>query len=189
MGKGYNHHEIFNVHYYSGRLRYSNRAVIIVMLKVSFTRKIVSIVPSHRAHIACYGPLYIVIIGSTHIWTVIWLFKPLGSAVKYLDNYTNSSWYIVYRTQYIGIWQSIKLYFIQHLGVQSPDSCILDLLPSRNPIWKILGMPIIYDIGARSLQRSTSCFIIISIIIASQQKSVTLNSRMNSVRNKDWQRA
>jgi len=37
------------------------------MLKVSyscFARKIVSAVPSHRAHLACYGPLSIVIIGS-----------------------------------------------------------------------------------------------------------------------------
>jgi len=64
-----------NVHYCSGRLRYSNRAVIIVILKVSyscFAIKIVSAVPSHRAHLACYGPLSIVIIGLyvTEFWKI-----------------------------------------------------------------------------------------------------------------------
>jgi len=34
------------------------------MLKVSFAGKIVTSVPSYRAHLACYGPLSIVIIGS-----------------------------------------------------------------------------------------------------------------------------
>jgi len=66
-GQLYNHHEFFNVHYYSGRLRYSNRAVIIVMQKVSyscFAWKIVTAVPSHRAHLVCNGSLSIVIIGS-----------------------------------------------------------------------------------------------------------------------------
>jgi len=39
----------------------------VVILKVSyscFATKIVSVVPSYRAHLACYGPLSIVIIGS-----------------------------------------------------------------------------------------------------------------------------
>jgi len=52
---------------YRGRLRYSNRAVIIVLLKVSYScsaRKIASAVPSHRARLACYGPFSIVIIDS-----------------------------------------------------------------------------------------------------------------------------
>jgi len=39
----------------------------------------------------------------------------------------------MHSTQSTGIWQSIKLNFYQYLGAQSPDSCILDLLPSRNP--------------------------------------------------------
>jgi len=41
---------------------------------------------------------------------------------------------IIYSIQSTGIWQSVKLNFHQYLGVQSPDACILDLLPSRNPI-------------------------------------------------------
>jgi len=53
--------------------------------------------------------------------------------------FSSSSWYIMYSTQSTGIWQSVKLNFHQHLGAQSPDSCILDLLPSRNTI---LGTPL-----------------------------------------------
>jgi len=45
----------------------------------------------------------------------------------------------MYSTQSTGILQSVELNFHQHLGAQSPDSCIMDLLPSRNPIGKILG--------------------------------------------------
>jgi len=118
----------------------------------------------------------------------------------------------MYSAQFTGIWQPVNLNFHQHLWAQSPDSCILDLLPSRNPIGKILRTPLSriewfqmtkklrfstmqshkkftqrimhimqFNLWHRcqksmSKQISTSCF----IIIASQQKLVTLNSRMNS---------
>jgi len=50
--------------------------------------------------------------------------------------------YIMYSIQYTGTWQSVKLNFHQHVGAQSPDSYNLDLLPSRNPNGKTLGMPL-----------------------------------------------
>jgi len=42
---------------------------------------------------------------------------------------------------YINFFVWWNFHLLQYMGVQSPDSCILDLLPSRNPIRKILDMP------------------------------------------------